>query len=160
MTVLYNRYADELLHYFLNYCHNMMQAEDMLHDLMLRVMSLDMLNEQTAVHLMYCAAHNMVIDDVRHQTIVHRAEREMERTMEVIENSGIVQQIDRNMVLAKETQVVKKLTPMRALVYHMWRNERKGTQEIAAILGLSSRTVEGHLFQSRKYVVSQLRKVV
>ena len=64
---IYKKYYSDLKQYLVSYTHDVMAAEDMLQDLFIKVMSLDVISEDTAKNLLLVMAKRMIIDDARHK---------------------------------------------------------------------------------------------
>lgn len=53
VSSIYKKYYTDLKQYLLSYTHDVMAAEDMLQDLFIKVMSLDVISEETARSLLF-----------------------------------------------------------------------------------------------------------
>ena len=62
ISSLYNEYADDLRRYLCSCLHNMDDAEDMLHDLFIKVMDIEVIPEKSVHSLLFIMARRMVID--------------------------------------------------------------------------------------------------
>lgn len=73
---IYEKYYADLKQYLVSYTHDVMAAEDMLQDLFIKVMSLDVISENTAKNLIFVMAKRMIIDDARHKAFVRATEKQ------------------------------------------------------------------------------------
>lgn len=155
---IYQKYAQEVCRYFCTYTHSVMAAEDMTHDLFLKLVSLDVINGQTARALLFTTASRMIVDDVRHKTYVRRYERYTMEQMECIDTYSVERKIDNDQMAQVISLQLEEMTPRRADVYTLYFREGLHAKEIAQKLDLSVRTVESHIYQSRKQVTECLQK--
>ena len=58
ISSLYNEYADDLRRYLCSCLHNMDDAEDMLHDLFIKVMDIEVIPEKSVHSLLLCCFPN------------------------------------------------------------------------------------------------------
>ena len=65
-----------------------------------------------------------------------------------------------NNLLTCEWERANQLPEQRRKIYIMSRFENKSSADIAAQLGISSRTVENHLFISRKEIREYIQKCI
>lgn len=59
---MYEEHAEDIKRYLLSYTHDLMKAEDMLHDLFIKVMQLDLITAGTARNLLLTMARRMILD--------------------------------------------------------------------------------------------------
>lgn len=156
---IYERYFADLKFYFLAYTHDEMQAEDMVHNLFLKLMGVDMLVEATIQCLLFTTAHRMIIDDIRHQYYVQKAETKTRNGMELSCPEDVYDKMERDQLLALEEQKLRTMPKKRACVYRMWREE-KSMKEIALALNISRRTVEAHVYNATCEMKQFLRKAI
>lgn len=155
---IYQKYAQEVCHYFCTYTHSVMAAEDMTHDLFLKIASVDVVNEQTARALLFTTASRMIVDDVRHKLYVRQYERYTMEQMEGLDTFSIERKMDNEHMAQVISLQLKEMSPRRADVYTLYFREGLHAKEIAQKLDLSVRTVESHIYQSRKQVTECLQK--
>lgn len=155
---IYQKYAQDVCRYFCSYTHNLMAAEDMTHDLFLKLASVDVINEQTARALLFITASRMVVDDVRHKAYVRKYERYTMEQMDHIDTFSIERKMDNDLMAQVISLQLEDMTPRRADVYTLYFREGLYAKEIAQKLNLSVRTVESHIYQSRKQVTECLQK--
>lgn len=156
---IYEQYHVTVLHYFLSYTHDLMWAEDLEHDLFLKLMSLDLIVEEKAQSLVIVMARNMVIDDERRKASVMRNLRQGQLQPELTVKAEAVDHLEYDDVQCIENQALAQMSPTRAKIYRLRLHDGLSTKEIAKTLGMNLRTVEGHVYLSTKAVRSRLAKV-
>lgn len=156
---IYEQYLGELKLYFLAYTHNEMEAEDLVHNLFMKLMRVDLIVESTVRHLLFTTAHRMIIDDVRHKYYVRQAEIRMKNGMELACPTDVYDKMERDQLLALEERKLNTMPKKRANAYRLWREE-KSMQEIAAALNISRRTAEAHVYHATCEMKEFFRKAV
>lgn len=156
---IYEKYLPELKLYFVNYTHDMMEAEDMVQNLFLKVMRLDLICESTARNLLFVTAHRMIIDDVRHQAYVRLAEQRLRDGSEVMDSFSVYDEMERQQVLALENRHLQEMAKKRAHVYRLWREE-KTMKEIAEEMNISVRTAETHVYLATREMKEYIRRAM
>lgn len=157
---IYNMYAKDVLNYFCSYTHNEMQAEDMLQDLFLKVMALDVINEETAKSLLFVTASRMMVDDARHKAYVRQYEKDALKEMNRLDSYSVERKIDADRVRHFEGLHLARMSEKTAEVYRLCFHEERSAKEIAEELDMNQRTVEGHIYRGRKEMKEYLRKVI
>lgn len=160
IATLYKSSYDDLKRYLTSYTHDVMAAEDMAQDLFIKMMSIDIITEDTARNLAFTMAKRMIIDDARHKAFVRKQEKNLRETASIYDSFSITSKIAHDEIALMENQILDNMAPKRASVYRMYRHEELTAQEIADKTGLSKRTVEVHIYLSTKQVREQLRKAL
>ena len=113
----------------------------------------------TVKHLLYIIARNLVNDYLRRYYKTQEVINEVyENTrMEACEIESILYAKE---ICVRELEVVSRLPVRRRKIYELVRFEGEDTTEIAAKLSLSVRTVENHLFISRKEVRNYMKQCI
>lgn len=156
---IYEQYQPELKLYFVNYTHNMMEAEDMAQDLFLKVLRLDFINESTARNLLFVIARRMVIDDVRHRYYARLAEQRLKNGAEVTDAFSIYDKMERDRVRMLEERHLQTMAVKRAQIYRLWREE-KSMNEIAEVMHITVRTAETHVYLAMREMKEYIRKAM
>ena len=156
---IYEQYLPELKLYFVNYTHNMMEAEDMVQNLFIKVLRLDIINEETARNLLFVTAHHMIIDDVRHQYHVHLAEQRLKNGAELADTFSVYDKMERDRVRMLEERHLQTMAKKRAQIYRLWREE-SSMKEIAEVMNISVRTAETHVYLATREMKEYLRKAM
>ena len=156
IETIYRTFSQDVLSYFMSYTHDLMAAEDMLHDLFLKLMKLDVVSLATAKSLLFVMASRMITDHARHRAYVRQYHKyaRIENSDTVISN--VENQIDANRLRLLESQCLSEMKETSATIYHMKFQEERSAKEIALFLGMNQRTVEGHIYQSRKLMQQRL----
>lgn len=157
ITKVFNETRKDLVPFFFRYVKNRQEAEDMVQDLFLKILSQDVvLMESAARYYIFYVAKNMAIDVVRHKQFVTRAmeaygkHREGERFWEENETMECKQ------LAEMEQRELQKLSPKQRRVYALSRFEDKTAEEISLLTNACQRTVEYQLYIARKKVRSGL----
>lgn len=115
---IYKKYYTDLKQYLVSYTHDVMAAEDMLQDLFVKVMSLDVISEDTARNLLFVMTKRMIIDDARHKAFVRETEKQMMASMESMDHSSMVQRIEAADILSFEQRHLAEMPAKRAAIYN------------------------------------------
>lgn len=136
------------------------EAADLTQDVFLRLMEYrQLVCEATIKCFLYTIARNLVIDQLRRYykrdeysfyVYHHSSNHTCETESKVIAND----------LLHCEHQKLQQLSIQRRKVYEMSRFEEKSISEISGQLNLSLKTVESHLFSSRREVRSYIRMCI
>lgn len=156
----FQEHRTSLLMYVSRRINNMEESADIVQDVFLRILSCDLLTEESIKSLCYTIANNLVIDHIRRhykrQEVYAYAYETMEKRQELTP-----EQIATFHDLAeKERCAIMDLSPATARVYEMTRMEGKSIEEIAEELNISRRTVECHQFKARKMVRMAIRNII
>lgn len=157
---IYKKYYADLKQYLVSYTHDVMAAEDMLQDLFVKVMSLDVISDETAKSLLFVMAKRMIIDDARHKAFVRESEKQLSHTMSGMEDHSMAHRIEAADILSFERRHLAEMPVKRANIYKMYKHDGMTTDEIVEKLNLSKRTVETHIYHSTKDMKAYLRKII
>ncbi|MBP5277623.1 MAG: sigma-70 family RNA polymerase sigma factor [Prevotella sp.] len=163
---IYNMYAQEVRAYFWSYARNanianaFQKAEDMTHDLFLKIMGVDMINSQTAKSLLFIMARRMMIDDARHHALARCCPMDTVEGLNKADAYRVEDRIDADYLRDVERCRIARMPEKSAQVYTLYFHEEQNTAEIAHLLGMNKRTVEGHIYRCRKEMRECLRKVM
>lgn len=127
---IYEKYYADLKQYLVSYTHDVMAAEDMLQDLFIKVMSLDVISENTAKNLIFVMAKRMIIDDARHKAFVRATEKQMMLSMESHDCSSVARRVEAADILSFEQRYLSHMPTKRANIYNMYKHEGLTTDEI------------------------------
>ncbi len=146
---------------YINYrITNMEDAADLAQDAYVRLLDYKaMLRPETVKSFIFTIARNLVIDYIRR----HYRKEEMSANMYEFSKDytdNIESQLHANDLLKLENGMMMTLPKQRKLIYYMDRFEEKSADEISCELKISKRTVESHLFSSRKTVRDFIRKCI
>ena len=156
IETIYRTYSEDVLTYFMSYTHDCMTAEDMLHDLFLKLMKLDVITLATAKSLLFVMASRMITDHARHRAYVREYQKYARVENSYIETSNIESRIDGRRLRRLESECLAEMKESSAAIYRMKFHEERSAKEIALLLGMNQRTVEGHIYQLRKLMRQRL----
>lgn len=159
ISQMYKEHAEDVKRYLLSYTHDLMKAEDMLHDLFIKVMHLDLIAPETTRSLLLTMARRMMIDDARHQAFIRKQTEHLIHSAERLEQSSCAM-IEATTLMQMEQKRLLQMPEKRANVYRLYRQEGMTTDQIAQQLNLSKRTVESHIYHSTQEMRSYMKKVM
>lgn len=160
VTQLYERYACELRHYFLNYTHDEMAAEDMLQDLFMKMLRIDFIDENSAKHLLYCVARRIIIDDARHKKYIYESHQYFRNVMNECQTCTIYDELDQQLLFEFEERRLLRMPTKRAKVYRLWRTGECSFKEIGLRFSISQRTAVTHVYLAVKEMKDFFSKVI
>lgn len=151
-TAIYN--------YIKNRINNTEDAADLAQDTYVRLLDYKaMLRQETVKSFIFTIARNLVIDYIRR----HYRKQEVSANMYEFSKDyteSAENELFANDLLKLENGMMMTLPKQRKLIYYMDRFEEKSADEISQTLQISKRTVESHLFSSRKAVREYIRKCI
>lgn len=156
----YASYHHSVYLYIYYRINNKEEAEDIAQDVFLRLMDYkQMLRPDTVKFFIYTISRNLVNDYLR------RYYKKQEITSYIYDHAATCtneteNQIVANDLLACEKRKLRTLPEQRRKIYIMSRFEEKSSSEISTKLNLSRRTVENHLFISRKEMREYMRQCI
>ena len=136
------------------------EAKDLSQDVFLRLMDYkQILRPETVKHFIFAICRNLVTDYLRR---FYKAQEVTSYLFDRIPTctNEVESQIIANNLLTCEWERANQLPEQRRKIYIMSRFENKSSADIAAQLGISSRTVENHLFISRKEIREYIQQCI
>lgn len=159
VAAVYKSSYDNLKHYFMSYTHDAMAAEDMLQDLFMKLLSLDVISEETALNLVFVMAKRMIVDAARHKSFIRKQEKDIAHTLSYYEDS-VARKVEYDELVCMERTFLNQMPAKRAHVYSLYRHDALSADEIALKLGISKRTVEAHIYLSTKEMRRKMESVI
>lgn len=156
----YDVYRQQVCRYIYSRINDWADAEDLTQDVYLRLMDYkQLLCKDTVKEFVFTIARNLVIDYLR------RYYKRQEVTSYIYDHTENVTNDMESRIIADDLEVCERrrmslLPPQRSKIYRMSRYENKTVSDISEELNLSPRTVENHLFISRKEVREFMRKCI
>lgn len=156
----YKEYYSSVCSYINNRINNWETAKDLSQDVFLRLIDYkQMLRPDTVKYFIFTIARNLLNDYLR------RYYKKQEITSYIYDHSITYTNETESLIIAKELSLLEKhklemLSDQRKKVYSMNRFEDKSISEISSELSISPRTVENHLFVSRKVVRDFIRQCI
>lgn len=156
----YKNYQRSVFLYIYYKIGNKEEAEDLVQDVFVRLMDYQqMLRVDTIKHFIFTISRNLLYDYLRHHYKRLEVTSYIYDQRETCTNETEEQVIARDLLLLEKKKVAQ-LSVQRRKVYMMTRFENKTLPEVSRILNLSSRTVENHLFASRKMIREYMRQCI
>ncbi|MBM6946880.1 MULTISPECIES: sigma-70 family RNA polymerase sigma factor [Bacteroides] len=160
ITEYYEEYRQSVFFYICRRIENRSDAEDLTQDAFLRLLEYRMMiRRDTLKYFLFTIVRNLLNDYLRRYYKRQEIDRYLYDTLPVTTvepESRIVADELRRL----ESRRVSALPEQRRKVYIMSRFQDKSAEDIAEELKLSRRTVENHLFISRKEVREFIRQCI
>lgn len=135
-------------------------CRDLVQDVFLRLLEYgQMVGKTTIQQFVFTIARNLMFDHLRRSFVEESATSYIYDTMPIVCNQTEETLFVRD-ILSLEQVRISSLPEQRRVVYFLSRFEEKGLAEIAKMLHLSRRTVENHLYISRKEVRDYIRQCI
>ena len=156
----YKNYHRSVYLYILYKIRKDEDAKDLSQDVFLRLMDYkQMLRPETIKHFIFSICRNLVIDYLRRH---YKMQEITSYFLDQIPTSinDVESQIIANDISTCEQERGLRLPMQRRKIYVMSRFRHKSSAYISACLGLSVRTVENHLFVSRKEIREYIQQCI
>lgn len=156
----YSDYHELIIHYIRKRINHPEDAEDIAQDVFVRLLDYkQMLLPSSIKSFIFTIASNLVIDYIR------RYYRKQEVSANMFEfykefECNIESNIHTKEIFNIELQILQQQPEKRRKIYELSRFDEITTADIAEQLQLSKRTVESHLYQSRKQMRNLLKKCI
>lgn len=156
----YDVHRQQVCRYIYYRINDWADAEDLTQDVYLRLMDYkQLLCKDTVKEFVFTIARNLVIDYLR------RYYKRQEVTSYIYDHTENATNDMESRIIADDLEACERrrmslLPPQRGKIYQMSRYENKTVSDISEELNLSPRTVENHLFISRKEVREFMRKCI
>lgn len=159
---MYTEYGADLKRYFLAYTKNVMDAEDMLHNLFLKLLCFNgVIIPSTARGFVFTMARRMMLDHATHVSYVRRATKQFEaEAISLWIDTASATTLECKQIAEIERRQASLFPGQMARVYEMCRFEEKTIPEVAQELQISTRTVETHLYHARKRMRGNLKRAI
>ena len=160
ITEYYEEYRQSVFFYICRRIENRSDAEDLTQDAFLRLLEYRMMiRRDTLKYFIFTIVRNLLNDYLRRYYKRQEIDRYLYDTLPVTtvepESRMVADELRR-----LESRRVSALPEQRRKVYIMSRFQDKSAEDIAEELKLSRRTVENHLFISRKEVREFIRRCI
>jgi RNA polymerase sigma-70 factor (ECF subfamily) len=159
-TTIYRHYHSSLYMYLLRFCKIPSLAEDLVHDVFLKVWEIrDRINpELSFTGYLYRIARNHVI-----KTIDKLATDQVLREQLLNQLDEPVTAHPEQLVRAKEydrlfREALTQMPPQRLKVFKLCRQEGKSYEEAAAILGVSRNAIKKHMVLSMRFIYDYVHR--
>ncbi|MDN0067378.1 sigma-70 family RNA polymerase sigma factor [Bacteroides gallinaceum] len=160
ITEYYEEYRQSVFFYICRRIENRSDAEDLIQDAFLRLLEYRMMiRRDTLKYFLFTIVRNLLNDYLRRYYKRQEIDRYLYDTLPVTtvepESRMVADELRR-----LESRRVSALPEQRRNVYIMSRFQDKSAEDIAEELKLSRRTVENHLFISRREVREFIRRCI
>ena len=156
----YIDFHDQIFSYIKFRINSSEDAADLVQDAFVRLLDYkQMLRPETVKSFIFTIVRNLVIDYIRRQYRKQEVSANMYEFSKDYTDS-FESQMHAEDILRLENGMLMTLPKQRKLIYTLDRFEDKSADEIAVELKISKRTVESHLFSSRKAVREYLRQCI
>ena len=160
IEAFYQSLCQPLCCYYHRHIADVDTCRDLVQDAFLRLMEYNqMVCEQTIRNLLFTIARNLLYDYLRHYYLQHELSSYIYDNMPAVHTHTEEQIVARD-ILSLERDIISRLPNQRKKVYTLARFEEKDVTEIAQQLHISPRTVQSHLYLSRKEVRSYIRQCI
>ena len=150
---LYERYHSQLYGYSLRFVKSPTLAEEVVHDIFLRVWErrTALRTDTSFKSYLFTIAKHRIVD------LLRRASQEVKIAQEIAQNLPTAhcqpeQEVIYQDYLQYAHQAIALLPPQRRLVYEICRVEGKSYEEAAQLLSISKGTVKDHIIKAKKSI--------
>lgn len=156
----YIKYRSSVYNYINYRIANEENSKDLTQEVFLRLMDYkQIICQATIKSFIFTISRNLVMDYLRRQY------KKQEIYSYIYEHSDYTTGAADSKIIAKNLEEIEKrkialLPPKRRVIYQMNRFDNKSIKDISIELNLSQRTVENHLFISRKEVREYISKCI
>ena len=155
----YRRWRDKLVSYANARTQDRAEAEDIVQEAFVRLLSLgDMVCQATVKSLAFTSVQNLLVDRLRHRVRRERVHADIYKCS-VCSTEAVEERVHVNSLLKLERERVRRLPDACRKIYFMNRYQDMTVDEISEELHLARRTVETQLFRGRKKVRAYLKVV-
>ncbi|WP_411031263.1 RNA polymerase sigma factor [Spongiimicrobium sp. 3-5] len=155
---LYDRYHNKLYHYILQYVKSVHTAEELVQEAFIKIwLKRAELNEKKDfASFLFVMTRNMIYDHLRKAAVDNSLRKTYYEFKEHVNNKtpDDIQMKEYERVL---DNIIEELPKQKQKIYILSRKEGKNNQEIAEILGISSKTVKNNLWETLKIIKEQLQ---
>lgn len=140
-------------------------SEDLVQEVFINVWEKrDSLKTDNTLSFLLKSVQNKCLDYLKHKSIVESYESQvriagsrMEYIMERTDNNQIYTAIDRKELYEELKSAISKLPSKCAQACELYYFQGYSTKEIAVMMDVSSRTIEGYFYQAVKFLKDELR---
>lgn len=160
IALTYRRLLAPLTGYVVRRIGNVDDARDIVQDVFEALMKPGLLiSEQTLNKYVYTIAHGLVVDWMRRHACSARAREFFAAySPSSVEDTGVRAAV--NEIAAMEMKVLKATGAKGARIYMMAVHEGMSARDIALREDVSERTIENHIFRTRKKVREALKEAL
>lgn len=153
----YSKFYSEILAFTLTSIKCKEDAEDLVQNSFIRLLKYEeMLQEETIRFFLYTITKNLIIDYFRKMKFRQQAGNQYVREECLTSVNSTEDYINAHELQEAENVCVARLSKQQRLIYVMCNKNDMSIDEVAQQLSISKRTVESHLYFSRKQVRKEI----
>ncbi len=157
---VYQAKKEAIIGYINKRIGNRCYAEDLAQDVFMQLLEYTtLLNETTLTNLIYTVARNLTIDYLR-RNIRSRAASDFLYFSGKRSSSITEEQVAANDLAEAEVKQIFTMSPQKSRIYRLSIHEGMSVREIASLCSISHRTVEHHIYNSRREMRNALSAFV
>ncbi|MEZ4970898.1 MAG: RNA polymerase sigma-70 factor [Flavobacteriaceae bacterium] len=158
---LYERYHVKLYHYIFQYVKSVHATEELVQEVFIKIwLKREKLNEKKDfTSLLFVMTRNMIYDFLRKAALMDSL-RKTYSEFKIIKHNETSDDIQTKEYERFLDIIIKELPVQKQRIYILSRREGKNNQEIAEILGISSKTVKNNLWETLKIIKEQLQPLL
>ncbi len=157
----YIDYRSNVMRYINSIIRNTCEAEDLVEDVFEKALKVGpMLRPETIENLLITIARHRVVDYMRKMSNRTTIKESADIYCEHMAAGNMQSEIEARDLMEVEHQLVESMPAQRKEIYKLVRYEGLTADDIAKQHGIAKRTVECHLYLSRKQVRSFMKNVI
>ena len=157
----YSEMRNSVFAYILRRTGDKAEAEDLVQDTFTRLLEYrEVICAETVRSFIFRIAGNLVVDWYRRHALSLKAQEFFDRCRLASGNNVTEETVRLNEMLRIERECIGKMGMRKSEIYLLYIHKGKTSGEISAMLGLSKRTVENHVFAARKMVRDTFKKAI
>lgn len=153
--ILFHRYYMRVFLFVKGFVKSESLAEDIAQNIFMKLwIRRETLYGNSINNLLFTIAHNEVKDYFRSYYYTHRDtfDENSDSSMVVDDDADVLEQVEVNAMSDMVSRSVEALSERRRQIFRMSRQDNMSNKEIAAIFGISVRTVEKHIEVALKQI--------
>lgn len=115
--------------------------------------------EDSIAGLIYMIARNQVVDYMRHNARSVAVHEYLSRHSDTVSEST-EEMVAASEIRHLEAECVSLMSPKKARAYRLYMHSSMGIKDISSLMGISTKTVENHIFRARADFRKMLKKVL
>ena len=160
-STLFHHYNQRIFPFVFKMVKSRERAEEIVQDVFTRIWTrrASLMEVQHFTAYLFTIASNRTLDELRKIATESKHIKAILQYMDDWQRNTIEEWMDEKETAAVLQSAINQLSPQRKQVYTLCRIEGKSYKEAAEILQISVKTVQAHLVESSKQIISHLRQV-